>query len=316
MNNQFRKIIVVFLIIVLEGSYKPSYSSNAIVVKVGKNIVTSYEIENKIKRMIFFSNQELNQENVNNTKMIALKLLIETKLMLQELDKYNFDINKVNYNDYIKRIALQIQAKDINDFKYKLKVNGIDYDLYLDEVKINLSWQQLIYQLYSSKINIDENQITNELNEILKEKKYVEEFDLSEIEVLFNDHSKKEQIISQVTNSIEDIGFEKTATKLSLSDTSFNEGKIGWVNSESLSEEIKSILMDLNSGDYSEPIIKTNSVLFLKVNNKRKINKVEEINLDQLKKSIIDKKTDQIFKMYSKNYLSKVKSLTMVKYLN
>ena len=99
MNNQFRKIIVVFLIIVLEGSYKPSYSSNAIVVKVGKNIVTSYEIENKIKRMIFFSNQELNQENVNNTKMIALKLLIETKLMLQELDKYNFDINKVNYND-------------------------------------------------------------------------------------------------------------------------------------------------------------------------------------------------------------------------
>ena len=74
--------------------------------------------------------------------------------------------------------------------------------------------------------------------------------------------------------------------------------------------------MDLNSGDYSEPIIQTNSVLFLKVNNKRKINKVEEINLDQLKKSIIDKKTDQIFKMYSKNYLSKVKSLTMVKYLN
>ena len=41
----------------------------------------------------------------------------------------------------------------------------------------------------------------------------------------------------EVNNQIEKIGFEKTAIKYSMSTTSLDGGKIGWINSKSLSKK-------------------------------------------------------------------------------
>ena len=41
---------------------------NKIIAKVDNKLISSYELENKIKTMLFLSNQELNQQNINNKK--------------------------------------------------------------------------------------------------------------------------------------------------------------------------------------------------------------------------------------------------------
>jgi len=317
MKFKLKRFFLIFLIFFFYN-VNNVYSSlnNQILVKVGKEIITSYELENKIKMIIFFSKQELNQQNINNAKRSALKLLIDTKIMLQELKKYKFDLDETKYNDYLIKTAAQLNLKNKSEIKNLFELNEIDYNLYLEEIKINLAWQQLIYQLFSSKVSIDEDQIINELEKIINEKKSIEEFELSEIEIEFSDISAKPQLVNKVKNSINNIGFEKTASQLSIAESSTNKGKIGWVNSESLSENIKNILKKIQIGEFSPPIIIANRILFLKINDKRQISNLENVNLDKIKKSIIDSRTNQMFKMYSKNYLTKTKNFTIVKYIN
>ena len=68
------RTLILFLIIILSLK-NISYASvqNKILVNVGNNqIITSYELKNRIKTILILNNKELNQENVNKTKKEAL----------------------------------------------------------------------------------------------------------------------------------------------------------------------------------------------------------------------------------------------------
>ena len=73
-----------------------------------------------------------------------------------------------------------------------------------------------------------------------KEKAF--EFNLSEILLDLNADYK------ELNNYINDSGFENAAIKYSISDTSTNGGKIGWVKSSNLSEFIKNQIYNLKGG--------------------------------------------------------------------
>ena len=55
----------------------------------------------------------------------------------------------------------------------------------------------------------------------------------------------------------------------SVSLSSSSKGNLGWINSESLSKEILDIVKKMAIGSVSEPIIKQNNLIFLKLNKKR-----------------------------------------------
>ena len=58
-----------------------------------------------------------------------------------------------------------------------------------------------------------------------------------------------------------------------------NKGDLGWISSKSLSKsKIIDIIEKMNIGDISKPIIKQNTILFLKLNDKRK-SKIDKVNL-------------------------------------
>ena len=84
--------------------------------------------------------------------------LINLKLKREELKKYNFK------NDHFERTKnhLKIVSSKLNINTDELEnlfiKNKIDYNEYLNEIKTEFSWQNLIFQIYSKKINIDEKQ--------------------------------------------------------------------------------------------------------------------------------------------------------------
>ena len=53
---------------------------NEIIVKIDDNIITAYEIKNKIKTSLILSNQDINQINIDKNKRRALSYLIDLKL--------------------------------------------------------------------------------------------------------------------------------------------------------------------------------------------------------------------------------------------
>ena len=129
-------------------------------------IVTQYQLENKIKTLLFFSNQNLNQENINNTKNQALVSLINLNLKKHEIKKYDVEAPK----ESIDKQLLQISSGNIDDLK-KILENNLDYDFLLEEIKIEMAWQKLIFSIYNKKVNINEKEIESQIENIKKRKR-------------------------------------------------------------------------------------------------------------------------------------------------
>ncbi len=306
MKKNFAYILLIFIIFFFNKT--DSKIQNNIVLKVENKIITQFEIKNKILSTLILANQEVTQENINRLKNQALEFLIQFRLKEIELSKYNFSYDNSEIIDYVNSIS----SNDIQTIKKKFVENNLDYQLFLEEVKIQLKWQKFIYQNYSKKIEIDESIINEEVENYLKNKSDIEEFKISEIEILLNGKSEN-NVIADMKSKISIDGFKKTAFNYSISSTAKQNGDLGWVNGKSLSEKIYNIITKMKVGDVTEPIKTQNSILFLKLDDK-KISKKKDINLVKLKESIIIQKRNELFNLYSRSHLSKLKNTSIIEY--
>ena len=283
---------------------------NKIILKVENEIITNYEIKNKILTTLILSNQQINQENINKLKTQALEFLIQNKLRKIELAKHNFKRDNAEINSYLQSIS----NNDVGSLKDKFDENNISYELFLEEIEIQLKWQKLIFKKFSNKIQIDENSIEQEVKSILESQSEIVEFKISEIEILLDNNINDEQKISNILSQIETEGFEETALKFSVSSTATKRGDLGWVNSQSLSKDIYKAIGNLKIGEISAPIKKQNTALFLKLKDK-KISKAKNVNFDELKTNLVNQKRNELFNLYSRSYLSKLKNNSLIQYV-
>jgi peptidyl-prolyl cis-trans isomerase SurA len=283
---------------------------NNILVKVENEIITNYEFQNKLMTSLILSDQNITQENINLNKKKTLNFLIDLKLKRIELSRFDVKVNNRKVNDYIKTIS---SDKNIDETKIKFNNNNIDFKLFYEEIETQFQWQQLIYKIYSSKINIDENKIDQEINELNKREADIINVNISEIEVFLKNDISDEENIQKIKNLIITDGFEKTAITYSDSDTSINGGNLGWVNTKSLSSNIYKIINNLKIGEISDPIRKQNSFLILKLNEKKNT-KAKDVDTAKLKDILIGKKKNELFELYSRSHLSKLKNTSLIEY--
>ena len=283
--------------------------NNKIIVKIENKIITSYELKNKILTVLFLAQNEVNQENINSLKKRAVESLIQLKLKKIELDK--FDIKKDNVR--IKKYLNSISSNNISDLKIKFLENNLDFELFLSEVEIETMWTPFIYKFYSKNIEIDENIIDKELKEYVQNNSSLKEFKISEIEILLNNNEMDNEKIINLQKMIKEQGFETAALKYSISSTASNKGDLGWINAKSLSEQIYNAIKKVKIGEISKPIRRQNSVLFLKVNDIKTSN-IEDINLIDLKKKLINQKKNELVELYSLSHLSKIRNTSSVEF--
>ncbi len=308
------RTLILFLIIILSLK-NISYASvqNKILVNVGNNqIITSYELKNRIKTILILNNKELNQENVNKTKKEALNFLINFKIKKMEVLKYNIPSNKKSVSDYIDGISSSYNTDKLG-FKKIFLDNNIDYELFLDGIETEFAWQQLIIESYRDKIIVNEKEIDEELNIAIKNQKKSEEYNLAEIEIFLENNFDDKSKIKEIKNQITEVGFENTAIKYSKSLSALEGGNLGWVASQALSNVILDVVKNMKPGDISEPIIKSETALFIKLLDKRKV-EFSDINLKKMKNQIISQRKNELLNLFSNSYLSKVKNNTLIQY--
>ena len=312
---EIKKILkILFFIILLNvgtNSFSFASTKNKIIVSVEDQIISSYELKNKIKTMLFLSNQNLSQKNIDFTKQIALQQLIDYKLKKNQITKINIKSdNNIQINNHLESLSSKYKT-NIDGMKKIFKNNNLDFELYVNEIETEFNWQKLIFRTFRDKITLDKNEIDNELNDLLETKSNLQEYELAEIEISLKNNSDDKNTILEVNNQIEKIGFEKTAIKYSMSTTSLDGGKIGWISSKSLSKKILTILDKMKIGDISEPIIQTNTATILKLLDKKTIN-LNETDMDELRKKIVNNKKNELLSLYSNNYLSKIKNNALI----
>lgn len=307
--KKLKKFFFNIIIILFVGT--TSYSSNniGIIAKVGNEIITTFELENKIRTTLFLSGEELNQKNINNVKSISLNYLINYKLKKEEVRKFKLkkEMIEARLGNHLNNIALKLNINK-REIKKIFLTNGIDYDQYLDETSIEFLWQSLIYKIYFKNVNLNEKKIIEELNKTIKNQESITEYRLAEIEINYSEDLNLKVIEDHINN----FGFKKAAAKYSISNSAINGGDIGWINSKILSTQIQNVIKNLKIGNFSKPIKKADTIIFLKLINKRSLSNVDKTKIEEIKNSIIDKQTNDILAMYSNNHLSKKRNSTLI----
>ena len=275
-----------------------------IIYNIQNEIITNIDIKNEFRYLLAFNNtlKELDKEtvlNISNESIIREKIkkieLLKNYKKIQIADKY--------MSELLKNIYLRLNIRSLEEFRVYLD----KYDLTISEIKkkliIDALWNELIIKKYSNQITINKEKIKKGIinNKNIQSK----EFELSEIIFTVKNKNEIDKKYIKIIKSINEVGFKNSASLYSISDSAKIGGNIGWINENSLNNQIKKNIKDLKIGETSKPIILSNGILILKIINIKKT----DIKIDletELNKAISYEKNRQL-NQYSKIYFNKIK---------
>ena len=297
-----KKKILIFLFVLI--CVQAQSIETKIIHNIQNEIITNIDIKNEFKYLVALNSslKELDEEKILN---ISNESIIREKIKKIEISK-NFKEIKLNkeYSELLLRnIYLRLNLKSINEFEIYLK----NYDLKIIDIKkkitIDALWNELVIKKYSSKVVINETAIKKKI--FKNSKIQSKEYQLSEI--IF-EVARKEEIqkkYKEIIKSINEIGFENSAATYSFSETAKIGGDIGWINENSLNNNIRENISGLKVGEFTKPIILSNGIMILKLINTKKSETTIDIE-NELKKAINYERNRQL-NQYSKIYYNKVK---------
>ena len=306
-KNYLKKLFLISIFFLL-FNFNNSYSNNQIIIiaKIDNEIVTNLDVEKEYRYLVAL-NPSLRTVKKDKLLKIAKQSIIKEKVKQIEILKYyETIIQNAYFEEVFKSFYEGININSEKNFQKYL----LEYNLKLDYVKkkINIEtlWNELIYAKFKNQIDLDEEILKKKLKKKLNKQKTQQSYLIYEI--MFSsknkdDFKKKYKIIK---NSINEIGFKKTATIYGESDTSIRAGKIGWVNENQLSEIIKNELNKIKIGEYTNTISVAGGFLILKIEDKKKIK--NSLNFEEeFNKSLTFEKNRQL-NQFSTIYFSKIKN--------
>ena len=299
------KVFYIFVLLILFNC-KNLYSSNVYIeLKIENEIITNFDIE-KEKKYLLALNNNLSQVPEKKLYELSKNSIINEKIKKKELLLY-FDLEKAEMimKDVIKNFYIKVGFENETQFSNYLKQYEISIDYVKEKLKIETLWNQLIYNKFSNQISVDNNKLKIKMNNELKNKSKIKEFNLSEILFDLKQGEKYKKKYKLILESINKSGFENTSNLYSISDSSKFGGKIGWLKKTQLSKNIIEKLDKIKSGEITEPIQTSNGYLILKINTIREIKK--KIDLDEELKNLIEIEKNRQLNEFSQTYFNKVK---------
>jgi peptidyl-prolyl cis-trans isomerase SurA len=300
----FKKIILICLTSIF-FIYSPSSFSieNKILVKIDNQIITSLDVNNEYKYLIAL-NPSLKNSKKEDIIKLSKRSIINERIKKIEIEK-NFNNPQIpeKFLDIIlQNVYFKIGIENINDFKNYLILNDVDFENIKNKLEIEALWNELILIKFSSKININEKNLRKKIQE---NNKLLKSYLLSEISFEVSNLNDLDNKYKEISDVINNKGFDFAALKYSISETSKFGGKLDWIKENSLNKQINNEIKNLKINDFTKPINVSGSFLILKINDIKSTQ--IEVNIeDELKKLTNFEKNNQL-NQYSKIYFNKVK---------
>ena len=308
-----KKIIFLVLISLICIEKGNTEISDALFMTVGNKPITKSDVVNEIKIILILNNESYSVEKMDELHQIAVNSIIKRSIKQIEIEKNTF--LKFNNEDLEKKlIQLAINLNmDLDTLKNICESNALDFLLIENQIKTELFWNSLIFELYRSRIKINSEEIEERLK-LMQNKEQINEYLISEILIKSVEKNNLELEIEKLKNKIKIEGFENIARKLSISESSANGGMLGWVNENIMSEKVKSAIVAAPVGDVSEPILLPEGILIFKIRDKRKVK--NNISLEEAKNQLINSEKTKILQMYSLSHYDKLRRSVSIKFFN
>jgi len=285
---------------------------NRILFKVENEIITTFDVYNHIKYLTMLNPkiQELDYERILEiSKNNLIREKVKKKEILNIYKKISLDEDKLD--KVIKSIFINQKINNANELTEYLSSFDLSFLDIKEKILIEVFWNQLIYEKFSSKIKIDKEKLRRDILD--NEKKIIKSFLLSEI--LFNIENKTdlEKKILIIEDSIKKNGFKNTALTYSTSNTATSGGNLGWLDENVFSEEIKIKINEIKKGEYTKPILTQSGFLILMVDDIKENEAQIDIEKELIK--IINIKANQQLDQFSNIHYNKIEKDTLIEEL-
>ena len=309
--KNFKKIIYLIIPFLIFSNNLQGEIKDGLFATVGNKAITESDIVKEIKTILILSDQPYNAEKRDTLQSVAVRESVKRNIKKIEIEKYNnLSYNESDLSKELIFLAEQSNS-DIDTLKLKFAQNGIDFSNVIENIKTELLWNSLIFQIYKDRLNINLSEVEEQLKSLSK-KKDLNEYLISEIIIKPVTKDKLNSEINKIKEEIKIQGFEKIAMEKSISDSSINGGDLGWVNQNVISEEFESKIINTAVGEISEPVLLPEGIVFFKVRDKRVSKK--NIDLVQARQQIINSEKTKILNMYSLSHYDTLRRTIAINY--
>ena len=299
-NFNFKIFIFLYILILLPT--KILALENKILFKINNNIITTVDVLNETKYLKLLNK---NFKNLEQDKIYKIAKNSAIKDMIKEnhLKKFfkEIELDEVFVEKFILDYFSRYNFSSIEDLEKFLIENNLKLSFMEKKITLQLMWNELILKKFSQNIKINKNKIEKQI----LEKKLQQEFLISEI--VFNIKSKDElqNKFNEIREEIKNNSFSNAALIHSISDTSINGGKLGWIKESSLSSEIKNVIKDTKIGEITMPVSIPGGFIILYKEDKRE--SLVKLDIKKEIDKIIKKRTNEQLNQFSNIYYNKIK---------
>ena len=184
-------LITVFLLL-FQTDILFGQTENKIIITVGKYPITYFDLFKEVKMISILSNSEINENNREQIKNLAITSLIKRKIKIGEIEKLGIkNYSKRELEQLIQNTSRNI-GLDRNGLRELLKKNNLSFDSLVKRFEIDLKWNSMIFQIYKNKISLNTVEMENKINLELENLEYK------------NDEKKIEMIKQNIVNQEKD----------------------------------------------------------------------------------------------------------------
>ena len=158
------KIISVLVFVSASFAYGNENQSNRIEVLVNEEIITKYDIVQRVKINSIINRIEINNDNYNQLIKIVVDDLVIEKLKIKKINEFNININEDEFERQESRFYKSISFTKA-DLKQFFLINNINYNYLIEIIELEIKWQKLIYGLYLRVTSVTEQEIQDLMNE-------------------------------------------------------------------------------------------------------------------------------------------------------
>ena len=234
-----------------------SSTAQGIAAIVNNDIITTYDLQQRVKYMLVTTGAEPTEASILRIQRQAMNNLINERLQIQELDKYDSTVDDREINSRVAQL-FQRNNLDPNEMVARLGSVGVSIETLRDQVRSEIAWQRVINGLYGSRIRITDSQI-EEMMDRMETSASKPQYRVSEIYIEGTPEiNGMEGALIGANAMIEQLKdgapFQLLARQFSSATSAANGGDIGYVHEGELRPEIDEVLRQMEPGTVSTPI--------------------------------------------------------------
>ena len=153
-----KSLITINILLILLVNVFASENENKIAILVNDNVITNYDIEQRVKIFAISNQIQLNAENGGTITNKVVDELIDNLLKIEKIEEYNIEIDSGDLYNYENQY-FNSRKIEKEEFLELLRINNVNEKAFYDLLYNDIAWQILISRLYYRITSVSEEEI-------------------------------------------------------------------------------------------------------------------------------------------------------------